>query len=148
FHRTVADRTAHLFTVLGAPGVGKTRLALEFAHQVAGEASVLTGRCLPYGEGIAYWPLREVLNQAFGDDLQAEVTVLLGDDEHASLIADQVAGAVGAGVPPGSGDEIRWGVRRTLEALARRAPLVLVLEDLHWAESTFLDLLHPLPSSP
>ncbi len=144
FHRAVEERTAYLFTVLGAPGVGKTRLALEFSSAVGQRATVLAGRCLPYGEGITYWPLREILHQAFGEDARGGIADLLEGAEHAALIADQVAGAVGAAVIQGSGEEIRWAVRRVLEALALRRPVALVLEDLHWAEPAFLDLVDHL----
>ena len=142
--RVAEDRTAYLFTVLGAPGVGKTRLALEFSSSVAGGATVLQGRCLPYGEGITYWPLREVLHQAFGEDLLRAIEGLLEGEELAPVIAERVVGAVGATATSGSVEEIRWAVRRVVEALARRRPVVLVLEDLHWAEPEFLDLVDHL----
>src|SRR6266511_3039302 len=143
-HRAAEDCTAYLFTVLGPPGVGKTRLGLEFCSAVAEEATVLQGRCLPYGEGITYWPLREVLHRAFGEDLVGGIGGLLEGEEHAHLIAERVAGAIGASTAQGSAQEIRWAVRRVVEALARRRPVVLVLEDLHWAEPAFLDLVDHL----
>jgi class 3 adenylate cyclase/tetratricopeptide (TPR) repeat protein len=141
FDRAVRERTACLFTVLGAPGIGKTRLALEFTSAVEPEAAVVTGRCLPYGEGITYWPLREIMRQAFGEDVRGEIEELLQGEEHSALIAERVAGAIGLSETQGTVEEIRWAVRKVLEALARQLPLLLVVEDLHWAEPTLLDLV-------
>src|SRR5262249_6563741 len=75
FERSVSESSSYLFAVLGAPGVGKTRLAFEFIASVESDATVLTGRCLPYGEGITYWPLREIFlsELAFGEDIRAGI---------------------------------------------------------------------------
>jgi hypothetical protein len=100
-------------------------------------ARVVVGRCLPYGEGITYWPLVEIVKELAGEEPQAVISELLSEDERGEL----VAGAVGARERPGSIDETHWAVRRLLEAFAGPCPLVVVLEDLHWAEPTFLDLL-------
>jgi predicted ATPase len=144
--RAVRERTPVLFTVLGPPGIGKTRLAQEFASWVKDQATVLTGRCLPYGEGITYWPLRELLHGAFGDDVRPEVAALLGEDPDAGVIADRVASAVGLGEGVFPKEELAWATRKALEALSRSRPLVVVLEDLHWAEPTFLDLIEHVAS--
>jgi class 3 adenylate cyclase/DNA-binding SARP family transcriptional activator/tetratricopeptide (TPR) repeat protein len=144
--RAVKERTTVLFTILGPPGIGKTRLAQEFASFVGDEAAVLTGRCLPYGEGITYWPLRELLHQAFGEDVRSEVTAVLGNDPDAGAIADRVASAVGLGEGAFPKEELAWATRRALEALARSGPLMVVLEDLHWAEPTFLELVEHVTS--
>jgi class 3 adenylate cyclase/DNA-binding SARP family transcriptional activator len=144
--RAIVERTAVLFTVLGPPGIGKTRLAQEFASSVMEEATVLTGRCLPYGEGITYWPLREVLHDGLGDDVRAQVIAVLGDDADASATADRIASALGLGEGVFPKEEIAWATRKTLEALAQSRPLVVVLEDLHWAEPTFLDLVEHVAS--
>jgi class 3 adenylate cyclase len=127
FEQAVRDRSCQLFTVLGAAGVGKSRLVQEFANSL-GATLVVRGRCLPYGEGITYWPLVEVLNElrAFeGDVLVGEtVRALLWDEQHVS-----------------SSDEIAWAFRKQLEAVASSRALVCVFDDLHWGEETFLDLV-------
>jgi DNA-binding SARP family transcriptional activator/class 3 adenylate cyclase len=146
FERAVKDNTAVLFSLIGPPGIGKTRLAQEFASSVQDEATVVTGRCLPYGEGITYWPLRELLHTAFGDDVRPEVERLLADDPDAGAIADRVASATGLGGGVFPKEELTWATRKTLEALTRSRPLVVVLEDLHWAEPAFLDLVEHVAS--
>jgi predicted ATPase/class 3 adenylate cyclase/DNA-binding winged helix-turn-helix (wHTH) protein len=131
----VAGRSCHLVSVLGAAGVGKSRLVEEFVGGLDGQATVLRGRCLPYGEGITYWPLAEVVRDL---DLAAE----LADEPKASQIATVVAETIGLGEPAGAtSEQISWATRRLFEVLARPRPLVVVLDDLQWAESTFLDLV-------
>jgi class 3 adenylate cyclase/tetratricopeptide (TPR) repeat protein len=127
--RAVRERTPHLFTVLGPPGIGKTRLARELAEGMAGEATVLVGRCLSYGEGITFSPLRELLRQVPSGEHRARVRALLDADW----------GAVAA-----TTEEIFLAARRLLESVARERPLLLLLEDLHWAEPTFLDFIEYL----
>jgi DNA-binding SARP family transcriptional activator len=144
FEWAVRRRAAYLTTVLGAAGIGKTRLALAFAQALDEKATVLTGRCLPYGKGITYWPLREILVDAFGGDLEQGMEDLLAGDADAALIASQLAGAAGFADTDVAVEEIRWAARRVLEALARDRPIMLVLDDLHWAEPTFLDLVQYL----
>jgi class 3 adenylate cyclase/tetratricopeptide (TPR) repeat protein len=148
FGRAVSERSCHFFTVLGAAGVGKSRLLSEFLDGVQPEATVLTGRCLPYGEGITFWPVLEAVSQAAGlkegeppELAQSKIVDLLSEEEAAPLAAERVAGLLGLAETTGSADEGIWGVRKLFEALARRAPLVLVFDDLNWAEPTFLDLL-------
>ena len=140
--RAVADGRPGLATVLGEAGIGKTRLVHELAVQVAAEARVLTGRCLPYGDGITFWPLRELLAQAGAPQgTRQELEALLDGEADAARVAEWLAGALGPGGPGTlAPPEIFWATRRLLETLARRRPLVVVLEDLHWAEPTFLDL--------
>jgi class 3 adenylate cyclase/tetratricopeptide (TPR) repeat protein len=121
FERAVDDRRCHLVTVFGPPGIGKSRLAREVAMDLGDDALVLVGRCLPYGEGISYWPLREIFTAA-GAEGELELALAAGSSE-----------------------EIAWAVRKTLEARARGArPIALVVEDIHWAETTLLDLLEHL----
>jgi len=139
FGRTVAERTCHLFTLLGPAGIGKSRLACEFFGTVADEADVLIGRCLPYGDGITFWPLTEVLRDAGGDEALER---LLGDSDDGRLALERLCGITGrANV---GNQETFWAVRKVCEALARQRPLVLCFEDIHWAEPTFLDLIQYL----
>ena len=140
--RASREHTPYLFTVLGTAGIGKTRLVQEFELSVAEEATVLTGRCLPYGEGITFWPLREIVGQIAGEEARRGILDLLRANADAGLIADRISGALGIAEAPG-GDvrEIFWAFRKLFEELARRRPLVLVFEDLHWAEPTLLDFV-------
>ena len=122
YERSSRERTPHLFTVLGSAGIGKSRLVREFLDRAEGSATILVGRCLPYGEGITYWPLVEMLRR-----LETP-----GADE----LHDRVTGEAGGG-----SEEIAYATRQLFERLARERPLVVVLDDLHWAEPTFLDLV-------
>ena len=144
FERSVRDRRGYLVTVFGPAGIGKTRLAKELAASVAGEAAVLTGRCLSYGEGISYWPIREMVNEATGERPLAD---LLAGEDDADAVASRVAAAIGVSESAGLAEETFWAIRRLFEALALRKPLVLVFEDLHWAEPTLLDLVEHVPDS-
>jgi DNA-binding SARP family transcriptional activator/tetratricopeptide (TPR) repeat protein len=141
FERVVRQNMAYRFTVLGEAGIGKSRLAREFAEALGSEARVLTGHCPAYGEGITFWPLREVVLPAAGPrGLDGLAELLVGEDD-GEWIAGQVAVAIGPTQEPGSANELFPAVRRLFEALASPHPLVLTLEDLHWAEPTFLDLI-------
>ncbi len=151
FDRVVTDRRAELVTVLGPAGVGKSRLVAELLAEAAGRATVLRGRCLPYGEGITYWPLREILHEAAGirdEDPPAEgqrkLVDLVGSIPDGSLVASRLASAIGLSAEAARREEIFWAVRRTLEHLAADRPLLLVVEDIHWAETLFLELLEQL----
>lgn len=141
FERAVEARTPHLFTILGVAGVGKSRLARELTASLAEEATVLAGRCAPYGEGITFWALEEIVRQLAGT---GAISDLLEDEPQADLVARRVAEAIGTAAPSSSREEIFWAVARLFEALARRRPLVLVFEDIHWAEPSFLDLIEYL----
>jgi class 3 adenylate cyclase/tetratricopeptide (TPR) repeat protein len=124
FANVVADRTCHLFTVLGTAGVGKSRLASEFLGGLDG-ATVVSGRCLSYGEGISYFPVTEVAIQLKADPAEhAGLAPILGDDE-----------------VPSSPDEIAWAFRKLLEQRAADGPVVVVFDDIHWGEPAFLDLV-------
>jgi DNA-binding SARP family transcriptional activator/tetratricopeptide (TPR) repeat protein len=143
--RAAHERTVHLVTVLGSAGIGKSRLVREFASLIDEGATVLTGRCLSYGEGITFWPLREIVQEATGEVTGESVRNLLEGADDAGAVAELLAAALGLAEPGWSSEEeIFWAVRRLLESLAHERPLVVVLEDLHWAESTFLDLVEHL----
>ena len=136
--QAVSDRSCQLFTVLGAAGVGKSRLAHEFLDGLDG-TTILRGTCLSYGEGITYWPVVEIVKQLLGAEPGRRLAAL-GLDESTtrplrSLLGEQVQT---------SAEEIAWAVRRLLEAEAAQAPLVVVLDDVHWGEDVFLDLVDHL----
>ena len=148
-YRTAVDeRASYLFTVLGAPGVGKSRLTEEFLRSVASEATVLRGRCLSYGQGITFFPVSEILTQAAGlDELEApeesrrRIVEVLGGGEEAAVVADRLLLLTGAAETAAGTEELFWAVRYLLESLARQRPLVVVIDDIHWAEPTLLDLI-------
>jgi class 3 adenylate cyclase/tetratricopeptide (TPR) repeat protein len=148
--RAVDDRTSQLFTLLGPAGVGKSRLVKEFLQGPAAEATLLRGRCLSYGEGITFYPLAEVVQEAAGvsqtDDLataREKLTSLVADAEERDRIVPLVAGLVSWDEAVAT-EEAFWGVRKLLEHLARDRPVVVVFDDIHWAEPTFLDLIEHL----
>jgi class 3 adenylate cyclase len=124
--RACAEQRCELVTLLGDAGIGKSRLAAEALDSI--EATVVRGRCLPYGEGITYWPVVEVVRQldALPSDEAAAAALrsLLGESEVAT-----------------SAEEIAWAFRKLLEQQATERPLACVFDDIHWGEETFLDLI-------
>ncbi len=150
YARAVRERVTVTATVTGEAGLGKTRLVQEFTGGLGREAHVLTGRCLPYGEGITFWPLRELVRQAGGgDDSPEKIAALLTGEPDAQAVADQLHRTFGSGSQGRTAaTEIFWAARRFLEALARTRPVLVVFEDLHWAEPTFLDLVESLALRP
>jgi class 3 adenylate cyclase/tetratricopeptide (TPR) repeat protein len=130
---SVETRTPQVATIVGPPGIGKSRLARELLGRV--KARVVVGRCLSYGEAITYWPLQEIASQV------GDVRAVLATAPDADLVAIRIEAALGATDTPVSPEEIAWGVRRLLETLASSDPLVVVFDDIHWAEPAFLDLI-------
>lgn len=149
FDRATRGPSCELITVLGVAGVGKSRLTKELLTRLADGPRVLEGRCLPYGEGITFWPVAEMVRHAAGiadsdspakaRDKIAELLNARGDE--AQLIRDRVAAAIGLGESEGAIQETFWAVRRFLELLATERPVVAVFDDIHWAESTLIDLI-------
>jgi class 3 adenylate cyclase len=141
YDEAVVGRSCRLFTVVGPAGIGKSRLSAELRTSLRDEATILTGRCLNYGDGITFWPLVEAVGSLGSED---DLRALLADAEDGDLVATRVLGAVGPNPNPASGGETFWAVRRLFEELARERPLVVLVEDIHWAEPTLLDLLEYL----
>jgi class 3 adenylate cyclase/tetratricopeptide (TPR) repeat protein len=140
------SRRPQLVTVVGPAGVGKSRLMHEFLNRAAGQMSALRGRCLSYGEGITFWPLAEVTRQAAGisdDDpietARRKLLALVGEDSRDA--ADRVAAAIGLSDETFPVRETFWGARRLLERVTSEHPTVMLIDDIHWAEPTFLELL-------
>lgn len=149
YRRAIRDRRTQLATVLGEPGMGKTRLVDEAISRLEGEQRVLRGRCLPYGEGITFFPVGEAVSAAAGierdDDAegaQAKVAAMLPGE--ATSVAARVSESIGLGGTTAAPDETLWAIRRFFELLAEERPLVLIFDDLQWAEPTFLDLVTQL----
>ena len=141
FARARDEQACHAVTVVGPAGIGKSRLVQELVALVGEDATVVVGRCLSYGEGVTYKPLAEIVRQLGGSDPRQRVSELLEGDEP---IAQLVLGAIGLSERAAQAEETFWAVRRLLERVARERPLVVVVEDVHWAEPTLLDLLEYL----
>jgi class 3 adenylate cyclase/tetratricopeptide (TPR) repeat protein len=138
---------ARLASVLGAPGMGKSTLIAGLADAVRNEALVVRGRCLSHGRGTTFWPIAEIAHKAAGildddapDVARAKIVALVGDAE----VAERLASLIGLSTAQFPVEESFWGVRRFFEILCRQCPLVAVIEDIHWAETTLLDLLEHL----
>ena len=151
YERAVAERACLLFTVLGAAGVGKSRLVRTALEPVAADAHVLVGTCLPYGEGITFWPVLEVVKQGTGivdddspEEALAKIQAAMAGDESAALAAERVAALVGLEESGDTAEQGFWGVRKLLEALARERPTIVVFDDVNAGEPRFLDLVEHL----
>jgi DNA-binding SARP family transcriptional activator len=158
YERAVADSTVQLVTVVGEPGSGKTRLARQLRMLLGrrGRHRWLEGRCLPYGEGVSFWALGEIVKSYAGilesDDretsarkLGSALAWLFSESEDLPWMRDSLAGLVGLGSSASAGREESFAAwRRFLEALARHDPLVLLVEDLHWADRALLEFVDDL----
>ena len=164
-HRKLAsEQRAALVTIFGSAGVGKSRLVAEFVETI-GPDRVRRGRCLPYGEGITFWPVVEILradasitaldsHEDATRKLRAAVLLTFaGPSDDAEAVARRLSVLAGTAsreealpdVPAESmQQELRWGLRRYLERRAATEPLTLVFDDIHWAESALLDLIEHL----
>jgi len=152
-----ATRSCQLLTIIGDAGVGKSRLVREFATRAASreKTQVLRGRCLPYGDGVTFWPIAEIIRGAAGisDEDPREVALekiatiarrATGDSEDPAQIIERVGAAIGLSDTQFPGPELFWGIRKLLEAIASRRPLVAIVDDIHVAAPTFLELLDHL----
>jgi class 3 adenylate cyclase len=144
FEEVRNKRRSRVLTILGEAGVGKSRLAGEFATSLESEARPVVGRCVSYGEGATYLPLAEIVRRAVPKRPQAAIAALLAGDEDAELIARRVTELTGLGEGSASTGEVFWAMRRFFEALASERPILVVLEDMHWAEPTLLDFVEYL----
>ena len=137
-------RAVRLVTVIGDAGVGKSRLVHEVIGRTGDSARVLRGRCLPYGDGITFWPLVEMIGVAAGieaddtpDEATARVLALTGDAD----VTARLASAIGLSTAAFPMHETYWAARRLLQGLAQRQPVVALIDDIHWAEPAFLELI-------
>ncbi len=151
FDTAAAERVCRIVTLVGDAGVGKTRLSKEFLEAASARGRIVGGRCLPYGDGITFWPIVELVQGAAGlldTDTPAKairkLRRLVGGDR---AVVDRVAAAVGLRDAPFQIGELFWGIRRFLEILAAGKPLIVVFDDIHWAEPTLLDLLGHLTAN-
>jgi class 3 adenylate cyclase/tetratricopeptide (TPR) repeat protein len=156
FERAVAKRSCHLVTVLGRAGVGKTRLADEFARGLGDRARVLRGQCLAYGDSVTFWPMVQIVRQAAGiaptdppDTAQRRLATLFAGDDRDRQALSQIGQLLGVGGQAATDlpGDTAGSLRRLLESLARRRPVVVLIEDLQWAEPTLLDTLELITES-
>jgi DNA-binding SARP family transcriptional activator/class 3 adenylate cyclase/tetratricopeptide (TPR) repeat protein len=138
FGRARDDRACRAVTVIGPAGIGKSRLVKELLAEVGDEATIAVGRCVAYGEDVAYRPLAEIVGQLGGSDPRAGVEQMLADEEATARL---VLGAIGLSEGVAKPEEAQWAVRRLLERVAAERPLLVVVDDVHWADPTLLDLL-------
>jgi class 3 adenylate cyclase/tetratricopeptide (TPR) repeat protein len=151
FDGAVADTCCSLVLLLGPAGIGKSRLAKEFVASLGEHVLVLRGRCLSYRQGTTFGPVVEIVRQAAelsetdsDERAREKVVELFTDRNEGEEIYERLVGVLGFGGPDVVAQEIFWAVRRLLEALAATRPVVALLDDIHWAEPTFLDLLEYL----
>jgi len=143
--RAIQERTAQMVTVFAPAGTGKSRLLHELISTSAGRAAAYRGRCLSYGDGITFWPLAEMIRAACGisdegpREGRAKLAALLGQDR--SDVEERLAGAIGLSDATFPVQETFWAARTFLEMLAKDRPVIAIVEDIHWAEQSFLDLI-------
>jgi class 3 adenylate cyclase len=156
FERAAQQRSVQLITIIGEPGVGKSRLAAELFAYIDAKPELITwrqGRCLPYGEGITFWALGEILKAEAGilESDSAEVaaakleTAVSPDEPERQWLLQRLAPLVGVeAASPAERKELFTAWRRFLESLAAARPSVLVFDDLHWADEALLAFLEYL----
>jgi class 3 adenylate cyclase len=147
YERVEGENSCLLVTVLGLAGMGKSRLAAEFISRVP-EATVLTGRCLSYGQGATYWPLRDVVldsahltGEESADVAAAAMAAVLGAGVDTTNVVQRLLSVAGYNREEPVPDDVPWAVRTLLERIAADRPVLLVVDDLHWAEAGLLDVL-------
>ena len=147
FERAVSDGSCQMFTILGTAGVGKSRLVAEFLGAIRDRAMIVRGRCLPYGEGITYWPVAEIVRQAAGiadgDDAETaheRIQTFVSGLPESAAIARGLVSLIGLEASAAQ-EELVWAFRRALEHLTDERPLIVLIDDIHWAEPTLLDLI-------
>ena len=148
FERIATNRTCEIFTILGVAGVGKSRLIAAFVEAVGDRATILRGRCLPYGEGITFNPLVEALMEVAAlteadspQAARAKIAALVGEGERADRIAERVGQVIGIPGSQTAPEETLWAIRALLEGLATERPLIFLIDDLQWAEPKLLELV-------
>jgi class 3 adenylate cyclase/tetratricopeptide (TPR) repeat protein len=148
FDRAARERRSVIVTVVGEAGVGKTRLVAEVADAVRERGRILSGRCLPYGEGLTYWALAEIVREAAGIGLDDEhdlalerLAELVAAAPDSAMLTARLATALGLAVTPFAREELHWAFRRVAEHLCGDRPLMMVIDDVQWADDALLEAL-------
>jgi DNA-binding SARP family transcriptional activator len=141
FRRVMRLGTVVQFTVLGEAGIGKSRLANELVASIGAEAHAITLRCPAHGDGTTFFPLREAMVEAAGLRGWRALHDLLATDNDGRHVPAEIAAAIGLRAEPRNADALFSATRRLFTTLAAGRPLIVVLDDLHWAGPTFLDLI-------
>ena len=115
FERTLRERTPRIVTMLGSAGIGKSRLARELAAELGDRSGVHFGNCLPYGEGITFWPLTEMVRDIAGPEPRPAIEEVLASERRPAALAERVLQAVGLEEGIASGPDVTWAVRAYLE---------------------------------
>ena len=162
FERARHERTPQLLTLVGVPGIGKSRLVYELSRIADADPELVTwrqGRCLAYGDGVTLWALSEIVKAQAGiveqdtpadveQKLRVAVDDVLADTGDANWVESQLRSLVGLSAESELGDDRRGAAfaawRRFLEAMAEQRPLIVVFEDLHWADESLLDFVDEL----
>jgi class 3 adenylate cyclase/tetratricopeptide (TPR) repeat protein len=151
FNAAVRDRRCSTATIVGEPGVGKSRLVAELAETLSPRARILSGRCLPYGEGMTYFAMSEIVREAAGigeDESRGtafeRLRALLPGDERGAMIEDRLASAMGLSTQPYGKEELTWAFRKVIEHLARERPLLIVVDDVQWADPALLETVETI----
>ncbi|HYI44828.1 MAG TPA: adenylate/guanylate cyclase domain-containing protein [Actinomycetota bacterium] len=146
--QAINERACKLLTVFGTAGLGKSRLTAELLAGLDGKAQVLHGRCLPYGEGITFWPIAEavrsflsITEEVTRDEARHKIEELMASHEEGDLVAKGLCAALGFVDEAITPQEAFWAVRRMLEHVGADGPVLFVIDDLHWAEQPLLDLI-------
>jgi predicted ATPase/class 3 adenylate cyclase len=154
FDRAVVEQRPHLVSVLGPSGVGKSRLTDEFADRLGDRATVLRTKCPEIATNVTVWPLIEIVRQAAGitpgdpsEDARARLAALVREEERGELVTERMAQMLGFGGSTGLPEGNLWALQRLLRATARRRPLVVVVDDVHWAAAILLDAIEHLASN-
>jgi class 3 adenylate cyclase len=151
FREAIHERRGARITVIGDAGVGKSRLVHEFLVEAEGSARVVQGQCLAYGDGITFWPMLRVVQHAAGiledddaDTARARIAELVDNEPDVLARAESIAGLSDTSFAMA---ELVWAMRRFIERLARDQPLVVLFDDVHWAEPAFLDAVEEITAS-
>jgi predicted ATPase/class 3 adenylate cyclase len=148
FNGCVSTRTCRLAVVVGEAGVGKSRLVQGLLDGLDEGIKVLRGRCLSYGQGITFWPIAEALRQGIGiteddgpEEARARIEVVVAAASDGEVVVHHISSVLGLSAEVVATEDANWAIRRLLSVLATSDPVVLVLDDIHWAEAAMLELI-------
>jgi DNA-binding SARP family transcriptional activator len=144
FRRAIRSGAIARSTVIGDAGIGKSRLAKEVLASIGDDANGIILRCPPPSESIGFFPVRQAMVEAAGVHGWRRLHELLESADNGKSVVNEISEAIALRSPPATVDELEAPMRRLLEILARDHPLIVTVEDLHWADSSFLELVDRL----